>query len=368
MPGRCSLCPGSSRLSIRLLGAQETAELLQDSGNGAVDITALADALIQTARRLDVYPETLFMELKAVGDAEDPLIRAILEKEGEADQWQYLTEQNPEQDTSRILRQRDLSDYQQLFNLPQGILAVGYRYMTLFEPDKLIPQYTVPVSSGYWSRVTDDRELYTLERDKHEKDNGSRFCVFDCVKYDLQTLGQTGSFRITGIPEDVVPSFHAWNGKLYVMMAASDDNNKESWDVAVWNITDKEYAENIWKQSHSGISIIRMKRHSTLFCCRLRLDFYPWAGTSSSTIRKKLALYFLDLSEKERLVYEMTTPRLSNIYTASDGDDIYVQCCETEETVIHRLNGIISTFNIISSVRHGFRANALRSIRPGYLL
>ena len=350
--------PRFLRLSIRLLGAQETAELLQDSGNGAVDITALADALIQTARRLDVYPETLFMELRSVGDAEDPLIRAILEKEGEADQWQYLTEQNPEQNTSRILRQRDLSDYQQLFNLPQGILAVGYRYMTLFDPATLIPQNTVPVSGGSWSRVMDDRELYMLKRDFRKKDDGTRFCVFDCVKYDLQTLGQTGSFRITGIPEDVVPSFHAWNGKLYVMMAASDDNNK-SWDVAVWNITDKKEI----CRKHLETITLRNTDHPDeaafyTFLLQTPPRFYPVGRYIFFDDKEKSLLHFIDLSE-ERPFHEMTVPRLGNIYAAFDRDDIYTQHRETEETVIYRLNRKRGTFAIVSSVRHGFKTDDL---------
>lgn len=346
-------------LSIRLLGAQETAELMQDSENSAVDTGALADALIQAARRLDVYPETLFMELRAVGDTKDPLTRAVLEKEGEADQRQYLAEQNPEQNAIRILRQRDLSEYQQLFNVPQGILAVGVRYMTLFDPDTLLPQNTAPVRGGYWSRVMDDRVLYMLERDSIKKDDGTESCVFECRKYDLQTLDFNDSYQITGIFEDDVPSFHAWNGKLYVMMTTSNDNRK-SWDVVIWNITDKK---EICRKHLETITLRDSEHPDEAAYYTLWLQMPPKFYSEGRYIlfddKGNSLLHFFDLSE-ERLVHELPVPRLGSIYTASEGDDIYVQCRTTEETVLCRLNRDRDTFAIVSSVRHGFRTDNLQ--------
>ncbi len=221
------LCnPDCITLLIRKLGSLAVSEMLDEAeGESTESAAALSRLLRMSANRLDIRPETIFIEAKRYGDTDDPLIAKLLAHENNYPEWKYLFPQEnahrfpcPER---RLKRRRT----DEVLTFGSQILTVTGSMMILNDAETFRTLACAPVSGMTWQWLCDGDTVYRIQKNPAKK-------IYQITAYSSQTLMEKEQKTIAS---DENLTFHAHRGHICGCSARKHGNACYTFTVRDFN-------------------------------------------------------------------------------------------------------------------------------------
>jgi hypothetical protein len=299
--------------------ADLTAAFYEGAALGQEYFSTMGDFFAKTGTRLDVFPETLFMELTQYGDPDNPLVTALLGLERRYGPKAFFLPDDDRDGSGLVAKEYAYPDKSvSVYSADSCIVMKRGKVLQILDPNTLKIERMMQLSSVNGVILTEgDRFFLVYDSDQPES----------METWSLPYLNRISSLSGLNVPKEywsVELDFYVWNGEVFVVLRRWNSDHSSYMRLMRLNDGAMIFQRESTEYQDSSMGPIRYTQ------CRVAHVFAGGCLVLHNRGNNELSLVSL---RDGAVVWEETQSRSGHMYAAADQTHLCIWYTTMNETM-----------------------------------